>query len=75
MKFIQEGQWTVSTPIYAGTREALEAAQKCSHQSWREVIRSVERGILLVTEKCNDCQAATRAKYRPATDQEEGDCK
>lgn len=69
MKFSQEGEWTVSTPLYIGMGSDVEKAQVCPHREYIEVTRIVEEGALLVQEKCKGC-VATRAKFRPATPEE-----
>jgi hypothetical protein len=70
MKFTQEGEWMVGTPLLAGAGEDLKAALKCPHPSWQEGPRDIRGGVLTVMERCTTCRFTTRGKYRPA---KEGD--
>lgn len=70
MKFEQQGEWMVGTPLVAGVGPGLEAALRCPHPSWKEKTRDLNGGFLVVFERCSTCYFATRGKYRPA---KEGD--
>lgn len=66
MKVAKEGEWTVSSPIYAGTSlEEVEAAGRCPHEIFVEIFRQAQHGILLVMDRCTKC-IAQRARSRPA---------
>lgn len=69
MKFETQGEWTVGTPIIAGSGTLVELALRCNHLTWKEECRGVEQDTLMVMERCTSC-IATRAKYRPV---KEGD--
>lgn len=68
MKFEQQGEWSVSTPIYIGDVVAVSAAQRCGHK-FEETLRKVDvdpatgKKIDMVMEKCKSC-VATRCKWR-----------
>lgn len=65
MKTYQEGEWMVTTPIYAGSRADVAHASACAHKAYVELSRSVEQGTLMIHERCKWC-VATRVKYRPS---------
>ncbi len=67
MRFTQEGEWVVSSPLIAGTQAVVDRALRCAHSSWAEETRAVEQGHLMILERCGDCKGATRVKCRPAT--------
>jgi hypothetical protein len=69
MKSHQEGEWTVTTPVYVGSSAQVEEATKCPHEVFVEVMRTVINGTVLIQDKCSKC-VATRARYRPATAEE-----
>lgn len=64
MKFEQQGEWMVGTPIVAGTGEDIEAALQCPHPSWREECREVKDGFLMIMDRCTACLFATRGRYQ-----------
>jgi hypothetical protein len=65
MRFAQEGEWVVSTPMYMGAQKDVEKANLCPHNKWTEETRALEKGHVMVMERCLACRAATRVKYRP----------
>lgn len=69
MKFEQNGEWMVSTPIYMGFGSDVERAQACPHESYVETARTVKDGMLVIQERCSRC-VAVRGKYRPAKPEE-----
>lgn len=69
MKFEQQGEWMVGTPLLAGAGEDIEAARLCSHPSWKEEVREVKDGFLMIMDRCTACQFATRGRYQPAKGQ------
>lgn len=70
VEYYRAGPWIVSTPLYAGKEEEVEAAVVCPHWKYeeqkQEIIRE-ESGqeIMVVSERCRKCVAA-RVRYRPA---------
>jgi hypothetical protein len=70
MKFTQDGEWMVGTPIVAVGQRDVSAALTCFHLSWKEECREVKQGVLMVMERCSTCLLATRGRYRP---QKEGE--
>lgn len=62
MKFLQEGEWMVSTPFYAGTREAVDKMAKCPHPTWVEEAEEVRGGAEMKMDRC--VCGATRGRYR-----------
>jgi len=69
MKFKQEGDWFISTPMLIGSSDDVWKAQKCAHEAYHERGKKVDKGMLIVQEVCNGC-VASRVKYRPATAEE-----
>ena len=59
MRFPQEGEGLVSTPVYAGSIDQVREAARCGHQF--EPSKGQPEGI----EKCGEC-VATRVRIRPA---------
>jgi len=76
MKVSKEGEWMVTTPIYAGPEPEVAKATKCEHKEFKEFTRSVEpgAGLLTLAEKCAAC-IAVRARYRKASAEEIADFK
>lgn len=66
MRFQQEGDWFVSTPILIGFPEEVDRASRCPHERWVKKSRSISEGVILVMEGCAAC-VAQRSRYRPAT--------
>lgn len=69
MRFTQDGNWTISTPIYIGSPDDLAKAQACPHKRWKELIRTLKEGKILIQDRCEAC-VATRARWREATKEE-----
>lgn len=63
MKFSKEGEWTVSTPIYVGSKADVEKAAKCPHPAFVKFAEDIREGHLLVAERCTMC-VATRTRYK-----------
>lgn len=67
MRFEQQGEWFVSTPIYVGLGPDVSKAVSCAHETWVEfgIGRRMEDGkkIVAVTERCGAC-VATRVRYK-----------
>lgn len=70
MRFHQEGDWLVSTPIFIGSSEEVARAGQCQHGSWSKINQDVREGMLLVMERCASC-VAQRSRYRPVTEAEQ----
>jgi len=61
VRFSQEGDWLVSTPIYAGSIEQVREAAKCKHQF--EQSKGQPEGV----ETCGKCVAThIRIRSEPA---------
>jgi hypothetical protein len=72
VKFERDGDWLISTPIYAGWGgPQIEASKKCSHPAYRtETSTENPPGLVddrpiveSLLERCVSC-IAVRAKYR-----------
>lgn len=71
MKITHENGWDVTSPIYVGSSRELEAASRCSHAEYREVLRASQDGFDLIQEQCKNC-IAVRVKTRPQTGNQVG---
>lgn len=71
MKFERQGEWMVGTPIVAGTGLDIEAALKCPHPAWKEEVRDIRDGVLVIMERCTTCRFTTRGKYQPVKKEKE----
>ena len=71
MRFEQKGEWTISTPVYVGSSEAVLKAAKCAHEKWLAINRTIEHERLMVVDRCTEC-IATRIRHRAATEEEKG---
>lgn len=61
MKFTQQGDWLVSSPIYVGSVDQVAAAAACPHGTFIEESREVEGGRLMILDRCTKC-VATRVR-------------
>lgn len=67
MEIKKDGEWMVTTPIYAGGAADVAKAAKCPHKEFKEYTHSVvPPGMYSVIEKCEGC-IAVRSRYRQAT--------
>ncbi len=65
MKFLKEGEWMVSTPVYVGLPETLIKMTKCDHPEWGNmtVRPTIEGGHEMFMQRCEFC-SATRVRFR-----------
>lgn len=66
MESRQQGEWTVTTPLYAGSAAEVARAAACPHAEYAEIGVGMQKdGLWVVQEKCGAC-VAVRMKYRPS---------
>jgi hypothetical protein len=66
--FVQQGEWIVYTPIYAGTADEVAKAAKCPHATYIEVSKTDQDGWTMVLDRCSAC-IAVRTKAKRSVDQ------
>ena len=75
MKFTQEGEWIISTPLYAGSSDDVAKAVQCLHEfsqeSSTDVTDTEEGRILVIYERCVHCHCARRFKYKKLVSEKE----
>ena len=65
MKSYREGDWFVTTPIYAGSAEQVEGMAVCDHKWKQDGDPVAQQDQEMVMETCH-C-GARRAKHRPSS--------
>lgn len=59
----------VTSPVYVGAQEQVDAATKCQHEKYKETTRTVAEGVLSLVEKCETC-VAVRSRFKHAETRE-----
>lgn len=63
MRFTQEGEWKVSSPVYLGDDASVISAMLCDHQFGSELTSNKMEGELILVERCKSC-IAVRTRTR-----------
>lgn len=71
MEFRNEGDWTISTPVYVGTTEDLIEATRCPHEAFVTEHKIHEEGYEVVLERCCKC-VAVRTKTKQVSVRDPG---
>jgi hypothetical protein len=63
VKFIKDGEWTISTPVFVGSVRDVEDAAACPHETWVWFSKDTHDGHLMIAERCESC-IATRVRMK-----------
>ena len=69
MQTEKHGEWYITTPVYAGPKDQVEAATICAHQ-WVTEHREMKDletygNCEVVMERCSACRVAIRCRWKP----------